>query len=100
MPSRFSQETGGERVLVHEQDVGALALLQFLVLRQDVRRFRTAEIEVAALVQVDGGRSPSTARCSPIARMNAMPKSEIRMFTVLENCWRIEAAESADAEKA
>ena len=28
-----------------------------------------------------------------------MPNSEMRMFTALENCCRIEAAESAEAER-
>jgi hypothetical protein len=37
---------------------------------------------------------------SPTARRKRMPWSEIRTFTTVENCCRMDAAESAEAERA
>jgi hypothetical protein len=46
------------------------------------------------------GRSPSTASVSPTPRRKSMPARPMSTLIAVENCWRIELAESADDARA
>ena len=45
---------------------------------------------------MSGGASPSTASWRPTSRRKSNPKLDIAIFSGVENCWRIELAESAE----
>jgi hypothetical protein len=83
-------EIVGERFPVHQHDVGALGLLHLVVGEQRLLAGLAREQQVAALAETDVGLGAEAVFRS---RKNATPNALMRMFSGVENCWRIEAAD-------
>ena len=83
-----------DRVRIEQHDVGAFGRLHAMVRAQHRRAAVARHEEIAALAKGDIGLRAERAFRS---RKNDIPKPHIRMFSGVENCWRIEAAESAVA---
>ena len=75
--------------------MSARSALYTVVRTQHLRARIARHQQIAAFAIRDVASSPKRAFRS---RKNAMPNRLIRMFSGVENCWRIEAAESVVAD--